>query len=162
MNNQADLEATAYHEAGHAVAALALRVRFKHVTIIPNEEEGEAGHLELGRAHMNAMVTGADKVLRKHLIITLAGEACQAVREGGRLELPQGSYRSDRGTVGNLLLAYSPFDEVRQQVWFEEGEREALDLIRNRWSAVEAVASALLEHSRLSYAQVREIYAQAT
>ena len=40
-----NLEATAYHEAGHAVAAYILRVRFHYVTIKPDVEMGTAGHL---------------------------------------------------------------------------------------------------------------------
>jgi ATP-dependent Zn protease len=37
-------EATAYHEAGHAVIALALRRGLSRVTIVPDDEAGSLGH----------------------------------------------------------------------------------------------------------------------
>jgi ATP-dependent Zn protease len=36
---------TAYHEAGHAVAAYELRLPFRYVTIIPDEEKMTLGHI---------------------------------------------------------------------------------------------------------------------
>jgi ATP-dependent Zn protease len=38
------LERTAYHEAGHAVAACIYHRRFRHATIVPNKEQGSLGH----------------------------------------------------------------------------------------------------------------------
>ena len=38
------LEATAYHEAGHAVAQLFLGLGLKRVTIVPDKEGGMLGH----------------------------------------------------------------------------------------------------------------------
>ena len=40
--------ATAYHEAGHAVAAFLLRRRLRRATIIPDEDS--LGHIRTGRA----------------------------------------------------------------------------------------------------------------
>jgi len=41
-----ELEATAYHEAGHALTAYTLRIRIVRVSIQPNEREGSLGHLQ--------------------------------------------------------------------------------------------------------------------
>src|SRR3990170_4851648 len=38
------LERTAYHEAGHAVAAYKLRRRISRVSIVPDPEDGTLGH----------------------------------------------------------------------------------------------------------------------
>jgi hypothetical protein len=42
-----ELQATAYHEAGHAVVALLLGLKFRHVTIEPDSDS--LGHLKCDR-----------------------------------------------------------------------------------------------------------------
>src|SRR5579862_2797006 len=39
----------AYHEAGHAVAAVAMHMKFRYVTIIAELDEGNLGHLFTGQ-----------------------------------------------------------------------------------------------------------------
>jgi len=41
--------ATAHHEAGHAVAAFALRIAVKRVSIMPDTSRDAAGHVYRGR-----------------------------------------------------------------------------------------------------------------
>src|SRR5258708_5007599 len=41
--------ATVYHEAGHGVAALAMRLRFRYVTVRPDPTVGSSGHCWVGR-----------------------------------------------------------------------------------------------------------------
>ena len=40
-----ELEATAFHEAGHAMVAFLKRVRIVQISILPDVESGSLGHL---------------------------------------------------------------------------------------------------------------------
>jgi len=76
------LEATAYHEAGHAVAGYLLRRRFEYVTIVP---EGDCeGVTEFGPLDhlIGALVEGAESgpilaYLRQALVTVLAGPTAE-------------------------------------------------------------------------------------
>src|SRR5262245_12780920 len=69
------LRATAYHEAGHAVASVKLRIRMKYATIVPSDE-----YLGLVRNEMPSWWEEGmeydprfEKWLEKQSICTLAG-----------------------------------------------------------------------------------------
>jgi hypothetical protein len=62
--------ATTYHEAGHVVAAFAYGIPVKHVFIMPDAEQGAAGHVRLGRCR-------SVDAMHKQGIVALAGVAAQ-------------------------------------------------------------------------------------
>src|SRR4051812_29930781 len=64
--------ATAYHEAGHAVAALALGRPVDRVTIRPRQQR--AGQCEFGKA----VFRPSEDWLERELLISLAGLAAEA------------------------------------------------------------------------------------
>lgn len=85
------LQATAYHEAGHAVAYNTLRLRFKYVTIVPEQEKGWLGHilgdspshftrdyLESGGMVGDALVDTVDKVAVRRFLWRLAARKRRA------------------------------------------------------------------------------------
>jgi hypothetical protein len=98
-------------------------------------------------------------LIRENLMTVYAGTVAESIKYGKPLELPDAGEGSDRDQIVDLLVDHSPqtVDSYREGL-----VEEVTFLLGCYWLAVEAVASALLEHSRLSYAQVREIYAQAT
>ncbi|MBE55038.1 MAG: hypothetical protein CL479_00455, partial [Acidobacteria bacterium] len=49
LSEQRQLQATAHHEAGHAVAALHYELKFRYVTIISDEQQGSLGHVKFRR-----------------------------------------------------------------------------------------------------------------
>ena len=81
----ADIEAVAYHEAGHAVAAYALCVAFRRVTIIQDEEA--QGHVFFGswltqRDVDVSLDRWKERQIEKHSLVSLAGQAAAASKTG--------------------------------------------------------------------------------
>jgi len=76
-----DLGAIAYHEAGHAVAALVLHRRFRHVTIEPDEDSG--GHIawSLGGPRVSELANSERRLrarIERGIIVTYAGPLAEA------------------------------------------------------------------------------------
>lgn len=147
-------ETTAYHEAGHAVAAFLNGFEIEFATI---KRCGDAagmvkalpkGKLDLrnGSPHMRAKIESC-------LIMTLAGDAAQ------RKFAPRSSRNwqtsSDRESATDMALAVCGTGESATAyiAWLAIVTR---DLIQSRWQSVERVAAALLEKETLSGQEVRE------
>ena len=71
-----NLEATAYHEAGHAVMALALGRSIQRVSILPGREWLGRCEFQKGRARPN------EDWLEREIFISLAGLAAEARHTG--------------------------------------------------------------------------------
>jgi ATP-dependent Zn protease len=80
------LEATAHHEAGHAVAALHHELKFTYVTIIPDEKEGSLGHIRY-RGLSKKLVEGLEfglqtprqcELIESHVINSFVGGEAEA------------------------------------------------------------------------------------
>ena len=140
------LAVIAHHEAGHAVAAFFLRDKFKHVTIVPKDES--AGHLLPLRPVRSMEKTHA------RAIVGLAGIIAQR-RYNGRCVREYHS-APDRKMVSSYAFDLAGSQAVAQallNLWYAQ----ANELIKNRWNAVEDVASALLRDKTLSSDDVRDI-----
>mgnify|MGYP001068229630 CR=1 FL=1 len=150
------LKYVAFHEAGHAVAYCYFfnGPRFKHVTIKP---KGSAlGHV-LGRPSIwrPDEDTGVRFFvrLRDRIIRTLAGpEAERKVR--GRYN--QRGASDDWKSVADLVfhMAGSERQVNALMRYFDVVTEEFIEF---RWHKIEAVASALLERTTLSYKEVEQI-----
>lgn len=157
--NQQAKEATAYHEAGHAVVALAQGLRMERVTIKPSE--GSHGHArasldELKGVLMNGEVAGRRlrNQIEKHMRQRLAGSISQ--RRFRPLSYRSHHSRDDDEFVLDLSahLGLSPEEaNVRIAQLGDETDR----LIKAHWPEIIAVATALLERETLSAAQLRRI-----
>ncbi len=89
---------TAYHEAGHAVAAYLLKRSFNYVTIVPDEEKGSLGHVRFrgfGENFDPAFDYSPQMRLRleREIICSLAGDAAESIHLGRRIG---GSYGAGR------------------------------------------------------------------
>lgn len=171
--------AVAYHEAGHVIAAYVLRIASKRVTIVPEGEAGGAAVHETPAKdprYVDAPVTVEDwtwyrrrsgtesarlalrvKRAKAHLVICYAGPAAQR-RLTGRWD--HVSAASDYRNADDLACA---LDESWQDVprLTKEARRRAEEIIDENWSAVQAVAEALLRRRTISGAYVRRIVASA-
>lgn len=145
--------ATAYHEAGHAVIALALGRPIHKVTVQPN-------HLRMGVCHLSkGAFRPSQDALETEALILLAGLAAEARHTG--------VYRWDGAALD--LRAVRNLTEMRggsiRQV--EKLERRWLDKVEylleqpGVWPAVEAVAAELLSNITISGRAARHLYDQA-
>lgn len=153
------LVATAYHEAGHAVVALALGRPIERISIVPGKTH--AGLASLGRCHIQkGRFRPTKDWLEDEILILFAGMAAEAQVTG------------DYCTAGARqdLLAVRRFVESRTG----GGERQVARLERRlldktehlladeaNWKAVEAIVGQLLEHQTISGRAARHLYEQA-
>lgn len=162
-----ELEATAYHEAGHAVAAYLLSCPIMHVSIVPNEEEGTEGHCASGYGRhppdfvpeqMDDDDVATRRVLERRIMICFAGNAAERAFRGESDAVYPGS-GSDFWRASELagFVASEGSDEC---LAFQQWLHLQIDRRLTRphiWAAVTAVATALLERKELSGQRVRQI-----
>ena len=160
---------TAYHEAGHAVAAFFLRLPFRHITIEP---EGESlGHVlcdnALGKKtdlHINdalyEMNARVERRIEASVICDFAGLAAEA-KYAGRHDwrgaasdfhnsVKYASYVC--GCVQEETEAYLKLQRIRAKNMMNVGFQ---------WAAVEALAEALLERRTIGCRTARKIIRKA-
>lgn len=142
-------EATAYHEAGHAVACVVLGLRIVSVDIVV--QDGRLGHCQYWPQDPDPAPRWLrDHILRRELTVTLAGPVAEARR-----------FRHRRWEI---LLSRTP--DIIEAEAMHEALREispvvadshwacwlpiARGLVRHQWRATGALATALLERGLLT------------
>jgi ATP-dependent Zn protease len=158
---------TAYHEAGHAVAALMLGLPLEEVSITMDGEHGLVGgtHCRPRLAHLDpdthwGRVSPEDAgQLRAAIMVSCAGPLAEA-RCTGRFTWRCGE--GDRETAMEYAR-YMRHDPAAFQAYLDAIFRQTAELINatRTWPLVEAVAQALLERGRLDGPEARQIVAQA-
>lgn len=145
-----DAVATAYHEAGHAVVALALDRPVVKVSIRPNRDR--LGICAFGKA----VLRPSQDWLERELLIALAGMAAEARQTGTYDRLAAGrDLQYARG------LARQRAGNARQA---ERLEQRLLNKVENlldqpeNWLAVERIAAELLIQQEISGRQAKHIY----
>ena len=146
-----NLKATAYHEAGHAVVALALGRAVQRVSILPGR--GWLGRCEFQKGR----VRPTEDWLEREILISLAGAAAEARHTG--------AYAWD-GAIADLRA-------VRRLAVQRASERQAARLERRllakvehlldqagHWRAVELIAVELLRCETISGRAVRHLFDQ--
>jgi ATP-dependent Zn protease len=161
MKSSKQLQATAYHEAGHAVACRANGVRIKKATIIFNEEDGSAGavHHEFMFRGMqpNIKVTPRFReALEAHIMIKLAGAIAQ--RKFAPRSVRKYHAASDYRSAGHLALLYICENDAKicsaYLQWLQLRTQHWVDV---NWRKISRVADALLTHKTLSGQEVKAI-----
>jgi ATP-dependent Zn protease len=143
-------EATAFHEAGHAVAALALDRPVRKVSIEPDRDR--MGICFFGKA----VFRPSQDWLEREVLIALAGMAAEARHTGAY----------DRAAASRDLryareLALQRAGNERQA---ERLERRLLSKVEHlleqemNWQAVTRIAAALLEQGEISGRQARHLF----
>ena len=151
LNESTGLTATAYHEAGHAVVALALGRTVQRVSIVPGQ--GWLGRCEFQKGR----VRPSEDWLEREILISLAGAAAEARHTG--------AYAWD-GAIADLRT-------VRRLAVQRASERQAARLERRllakvehllgqagHWRAVELIAVELLRCETISGRAVRHLFDQ--
>ena len=157
------LQRTAYHEAGHAVAACVMRHRFTRVTIEPEEDT-------LGKVNCARVPTYAPDVDRetstrvqteKRVIVYLAGLIAEQTAAGC-------AFRGPGLSGDDLQKAYSYAghmcgDDAETEAyvaWLWERTRLLVTFEPN-WTVVEALASELMKRKTIGERAARSIMGEA-
>jgi hypothetical protein len=157
------LESTAYHEAGHAVAAYDVRLRTKALSIVPNDGENTLGH-HIGRPYFTGMPhpdiseipPRMWRRLEHRAMVCLAGPAAQRRfnPSGFRHSHAQGDYHQ---AVDFLSYLSGSNEAVEAHLHLVELRAKELIEADIHWAEIEALAAALLERKELSSTEVRQI-----
>jgi hypothetical protein len=159
------LERTAYHEAGHAVAAYVLHRALGHVSIEP--ERGSLGHMKTRRFEESfqpdaEVKRGTRERLEKEIMVCLAGPIAER-RFVGRLRQDTivGASRdfNDAARCADCLCGNSEETDA-YLAWLSVRATNLIKLAWH-WRAIQTLAEALLEHRRIGHRKVREIIKQA-
>lgn len=143
-------EATAYHEAGHAVAALALERPVMKVSIRPDRDK--LGICAFGKA----VIRPSQDWLEREILIALAGMAAEARRTG---TYDRGGAERDLAYVQKLAIQRAGNERQAERL-----ERRLLGRVEHlleqegHWAAVEAIAAVLLVSGEMSGRQARHLF----
>jgi hypothetical protein len=166
-------ESTAYHEAGHAVAAVLLNVRFSLVGmenhIYTRENQENLGGIGFDEAPPHRQPDfdpgnpGHRQAAANLVVVALAGEASQSFLEERECDIRQPSAEGDYELVlecANLLHA----DLAARAAFIEDQERAACKLVREPSCGrrIKAVADTLRLRKRMSYSDVVNIMNNTT
>jgi ATP-dependent Zn protease len=142
----------AIHEAGHAVASIASRRRFRHVTIKPDEDS--LGHVQL-------IPPLGDVDMKKSfdfLVCALAG--FEAERAFGFKGLGKQRYEADRAAAVEHAVDMSGHpQEVRH--WIRLAEMRSKTLVEAWRASIETIADRLLIETSLDWETARSIAHEA-
>lgn len=146
--------ATAYHEAGHAVVALALGRPVQRVSIKPGERR--LGHCEIRKGTFRPV----RDALETEILILLGGPAAEARHSG--------QYGWESATLD--LRGVRSLSQMRaaSQKQVERLERRLLDKTEHLldqpgiWDAVERIADELLRNTTISGRAARHLFELAT
>jgi hypothetical protein len=161
------LRATAYHEAGHAMAAWYFEIPFgkgKHVLSIVPEGTTQGHFLSkyiLRGRRLEVSTTGADRLkMERVVVVLLAGMVAQRKHRPSSVRSWQGS--SDFHSAVNLVSYFAASGRETEAYLKLLRIRAELTLERpGAWECVEAIATALLDRKTLCAKEVVEIV-QAT
>jgi hypothetical protein len=155
-----ELERTAYHEAGHAVAAVLLCCGLKDrgVTIVPyvRVDKDDMGKVKETQAVGGCSIADGVMDVREVCVALLAGHEAQNIfRKGSSHWL--GGALDDFAQVEVLLTKEVTADPQLIQKYTKEYAAEAKALLLTHWRAVERLAAALLERQTVSGPEAEEL-----
>ncbi|MCI0703742.1 MAG: cell division protein FtsH [Planctomycetia bacterium] len=146
-------EATAYHEAGHAVIALALGRTIHKVGVLPNRER--LGECRFGKGSAKP----TDDWIEREILIALGGLAAEARHTG--------TYATDEATQDLRFVRRLALERKSERA-VERYEQRMLDKVEymladeGNWKAVELIATELMKHGTISGRAARHLFEQAT
>jgi hypothetical protein len=143
----------AHHEAGHAVATIALGFALERVWIAGNE-----GYSERKRDHDADIVArhGQAEMSRRLAVIALAGEHAQCRWQSECLDF---GCDQDRGRARLCAERYAALLGVRFDHAIAQLNRDCSELVRANWQTIEAVALSLHRLQDMTGDQVSAIFA---
>lgn len=153
MEAQPHDEVTAFHEAGHAVVALALGRVIHKVSVLPNRER--MGEVRFGKGTAKP----TDDWVEREILISLGGMAAEARHTG--------TYATDEAAQ-DLRFVRRLALERKSDRQVERYEQRMLDKVEymladdGHWNAVERIAAELMKHGTISGRAARHLFELAT
>lgn len=153
------LRATAYHEAGHAVASVIAQRRIQVVTIVPDDKLESLGICRNGKSPKwfqpdCGIGFREEKWIDAEIRILLAGLAAEKQFQGRHNWVGAGRDFHQAASLAGYLYEGRVLD--RYLAFMVERTKDFISA-RLTWIQVEAVAESLLEHNTLSGSRVRSI-----
>jgi hypothetical protein len=156
------VEKTAYHEAGHVVAAIYYKRRFIKVSIIPDDES--LGRVIYPDSYWKGFLLdkGTTKTrarIEEEILKKFAGEVAEKIAsKSSFLTHPREHNRRARELASLVCGSKQELDAFVRWLWKRE-----VYLLQDpcRWAAVESLAKALLEKKEIGYAETRKIIISA-
>jgi len=151
------LRLTAYHEAGHAVMAELCGQHVTEVEIVGDAEHtGSVQSLRFAEEHASEHDPGIPTApIERRLLCTAAGMVAESM-VSGRRGWDDGSEDLDAA----VRLAMQVVGDCERVIPYLEIVRDhAENLMRMNWSAVQALAGALMDRRRMSGEEVRRLLA---
>jgi ATP-dependent Zn protease len=142
-------EATAYHEAGHAVIALILGRPVQRVSILPDREH--LGHCEFGKG----VFRPSEDWLEREMLIALGGIAAEARHTG---EYAWSGAARDQRYVHELAVQRAGERRAERLQRRLLAKAEHLLAQEGHWRAVELIAAALLRFGAISGRAARHLF----
>lgn len=158
QRNSLSLKATAYHEAGHAVADHFLNHRIKRVTIVPSKTENYVGcaFAKMGSVKgIDSEVTARlERTAYRRIVAALAGICAQRLFNPRTCRNYHGSedYKQAISLAGHILTGENEMEPFLK--WMEVRTE---NLLRNKWKAVELLAEELLRRREIKGDEAHEI-----
>lgn len=149
-SDRATRAATAYHEAGHAVAAFSSNKRLHKMSIMPDHNAGVLGYVKstmgIGPAIEYGEPDKYPRLVTENVTILLAGVVAEREHTKGRHNWA--GARSDRHQAIGLAGRILSNEELGPYMkWLMVRTRH---LVSWRWSAVEALAQEMLAREEMS------------
>lgn len=161
---QRKLERIAFHEAGHAVAAILMDVPFRCVTIVPDETF--AGQVVLGKkkppAHVDPFNENWDvKAARQYWTGRICAALAGALAE--TLYTRCWEQQSDTDEFAAWEIADCFYPAAKAARWINRLRFQTLETLRavDVWAAVDAVALELVKRKTLNSSRVHSLVEHA-
>jgi hypothetical protein len=149
-----EIVATAFHEAGHAIANITLGLGFKYVTIEPDKAAGSLGHMTPNDypAWFNPEIDKSDRgrlFAEKQILSCFAGDAAEAHWRGRH---NWRGMRCDFHQLANLTSYVCGFGGEEEAAYIKWLHIRARNLIvaREHWLQVKIVANTLLKQKHIT------------
>ncbi|MEM1062722.1 MAG: hypothetical protein AAGJ97_10405 [Planctomycetota bacterium] len=153
-----DLEATAYHEAGHAVMTVRLGGEVVSVTVDPDRDDGPRRTGDLTTRWRRAAPDRAAAVERD-VLVALAGPVAEMHYTGEAFHpATVAAWSADWATADAVAAAEFPA-RAKRTAYLERVTRELYAVFGQErlWQAVAGVADELLAHETLEDDEVRAV-----